>query len=150
MATHKLGPRGETLIKSYERLRLQAYKAAPHETVWTIGWGHTRGVRQGDVITEEQAHLHFLDDVLPLEAALMLVRAPLTPSMTDALISLMFNCGKGAIARGTTIAHALDDRDYFAAWRAFALWTRGGGQHMLGLARRRATEMTLFFEDGLP
>ena len=53
-----IGPRGLDLIKSYEKLRLVAYAATEEERkqgIWTIGWGHTRGVKQGDTCTEAEA-----------------------------------------------------------------------------------------------
>ena len=37
-------------LKLMEGLRLTAYKDAAG--VWTIGYGHTQGVRKGDKITE--------------------------------------------------------------------------------------------------
>jgi hypothetical protein len=40
-------------IKEFEGCRLQAYQDAAR--VWTIGYGHTKGVRRGDRITQEQA-----------------------------------------------------------------------------------------------
>jgi lysozyme len=39
------------LLKKFEGLRLHAYQ--DQVGVWTIGYGETLGVRQGDVWTEE-------------------------------------------------------------------------------------------------
>lgn len=49
----KLSEFGLDLIKRFEGLRLQAYQCSAG--VWTIGYGHTRGVRHGDIIDEAQA-----------------------------------------------------------------------------------------------
>ena len=49
----KTSPKGIALIKEFEGLRLKAYKCPGG--VWTIGYGHTTGVKPGMVITEAQA-----------------------------------------------------------------------------------------------
>ena len=49
----KLSQKGVDFIKAHEALRLKAYQDS--KGVWTIGWGHTKGVKPGDVITREQA-----------------------------------------------------------------------------------------------
>ena len=56
-----LGTKGIELIKSYEGCRLQAYLCPAG--AWTIGWGHTAGVYEGQVITQEEADRMFLEDV---------------------------------------------------------------------------------------
>jgi lysozyme len=48
---------GLNLIKSYEDFRSEAYQDVAG--IWTIGYGHIRGVRPGMTITAEQA-LQFL------------------------------------------------------------------------------------------
>ena len=42
------------LIKESEGLRLAAYLPTAND-VWTIGYGHTKGVRKGQIITQAQA-----------------------------------------------------------------------------------------------
>ena len=49
----ELSKRGLELIKSFEGCRLTAYQCAAG--VWTIGYGHTSGVKKGDKITQDQA-----------------------------------------------------------------------------------------------
>jgi lysozyme len=146
-----LGPRGESLIKSYEALRLEAYMPTKNDRP-TIGWGHTRNVKMGMVINKEQAQIFFREDVQEAIDAIRSLPCALTESMADALISLVFNVGASAISSGSSIGLALraDNPNYFSAWRAFALWTKQGKSDLLGLARRRAKEMVLFLEDGLP
>jgi len=41
------------IVKEFEGLRLQAYLCPAG--VWTIGYGHARGVRKGDTITQDAA-----------------------------------------------------------------------------------------------
>lgn len=56
-----LGECGKKLIKSYETLRLEAYMPTPNDKP-TIGWGHTKGVKMGDVCNVAQAEKWFLED----------------------------------------------------------------------------------------
>jgi lysozyme len=56
----KLSKVGANLIKKYEGCRLKAYLCPAN--VWTIGWGHTEGVKQGQVITQAQADALFDKD----------------------------------------------------------------------------------------
>lgn len=143
----KLGPRGEALIKSYETLRLTAYKPTPND-VWTIGWGHTKGVKEGDTCTEVQAQAWFEQDVQGAERVVDKIGAALTESMVDALVSLVYNAGSGALQ--ASIGKNLKARRYYDAWDTLPLWRKQAGKDLLGLARRRAREMVLFLEDGLP
>ena len=142
-----LGPRGEALIKHYEGLRLTSYDDG--RGVWTVGWGHTRGVHEGMTITEAAAETLFVEDLHPANVAVNAVGRPLTQSMFDALVSLCFNVGGSAVSGRSTIGKALRVGDYIGAWRGFALWTATPGAEV-GLARRRSAEMVLFWEDGRP
>jgi lysozyme len=151
-----LGPRGAALIKSYETLRLKAYKPTPND-VWTVGYGSTRGIREGIVITEFRAEELFKQDTQDaVEAVDYLHRRmsskgfDLTPSMIDALISLVFNVGPSCLSASATIGKALIAGNYYSAWRGFSLWTKQASNDLLGLARRRSEEMKLFLEDGIP
>lgn len=149
-----LGSRGDKLIKGYETLRLVAYKPTPND-VWTVGYGSTKGVKAGMKITLEQANERFELDIADAITAVSLLakkaKVNLTQSMIDALISLVFNVGPSAVQSGSTIGSALIDKgDYFAACQGFFLWRKQAGKDLLGLARRRAKEMELFLEDGIP
>ena len=44
---------GFNIIKKFEGCELEAYKCAAG--VWTIGYGHTKDVQEGDKWTEEKA-----------------------------------------------------------------------------------------------
>ena len=49
----KTSENGIRLIKQFEGCRLSAYQCAAG--VWTIGYGHTTGVKKGQRITQTQA-----------------------------------------------------------------------------------------------
>ena len=48
----KINKRGLNIIKKYEGCRLTAYKCPAG--VYTIGYGHTKGVKKGDTITQKE------------------------------------------------------------------------------------------------
>lgn len=144
-----LGIRGINLIKSYEKLELRAYMPTKKDKP-TIGWGHTRGVKMGDVCTTEQAEEWFRQDT---ERAVTLVNGLIsdtlyspTQSQFDALVSLVFNI-EISIKKGNSIRRYIEKGDIFAACGAIYLWRKQAGEDLLGLARRRVKEMDLFLED---
>lgn len=162
----KLGARGRELIKSFETYRSRAYLPTPDD-VPTIGWGHTRNVKMGDTCTPEQAEKWLAEDVHLSVSVVNNLSVKLTQSMFDALVSLIFNVGPSALKpvknpplktsdMGSTIWNALTGwgndgiPDYYAACAGFFLWRKQKKKDLLGLARRRTKEMSLFLEDGLP
>lgn len=147
----QLGSRGLDLIKRYETFRSTAYLPTPDD-VWTIGYGHTKNVRKGDTCTLEQAEQWLRDDVSSAVKAVnrLVVKVSLTQSMFDALVSLVFNVGTQPVTTSSIIGRSLLAGDYYKGWQSFALWRKQAGKDLLGLARRRAEEMTLFLRDGLP
>ena len=53
---------GIALIKKFEGCELKAYQDSVG--VWTIGFGHTKGVREGDEITQDMAET-MLEEEMP-------------------------------------------------------------------------------------
>ncbi len=135
---------GLHLTEGFESCRLAAYQDS--KGVWTIGWGHTRGVKEGDTCTQEQADAWLLEDVQEaVDAVNRFVTAPLTQHQFDALVDFCFNAGQGNFA-SSTMLRLLNAGDYEAADQQFARWDMCGGVHLYGLARRRAGEAELFEE----
>lgn len=138
-----LGSAGEALIKSYEKFRPTAYLPTPRD-VWTIGWGHTRGVKQGDTCTQPQAELWFLQDVAGAVAAVNGgVKIDVSQNQFDALVSLAFNIG-GFAFTGSTLLRKLNATDIPGAAAQFAVWNKQAGRVLPGLVARRAAEAALF------
>jgi lysozyme len=139
-------PAGINLIKQFESLRLDAYLCPAG--VWTIGWGHTEGVRGGTRITEELAEEFLRHDVATVEQGLAaVIHTPLTQGQYDALVSLCFNLCGGA-RRLPSIAPQLVAKlaqgDYAGAADELLDIDRANGKVLPGLVRRRAAERTLF------
>lgn len=136
----------EELIKKWEDLRLEAYLPTPYD-VWTIGWGHTKGVKPGDVITEAEAQRLFDEDVQWAEDAVnKLVKVGLTQNQFDALVSLTFNIGETQF-RNSTALKRLNAGNYEGAAEAMTWWNKQKGKVLRGLVRRRAEEKEYFLSD---
>lgn len=131
-----------SIIKECEGLYLKSY-LCPAD-VWTIGYGHTKGVKPKQVITEEQANQYLLDDLqVSLGAVNRLVKVKLSQNQFDALVSFTFNLGQGALA-GSTLLRKLNSGDYEGAANEFPKWNGAGGKVLAGLVRRRKMEQDLF------
>lgn len=147
----RISQKGIDFIKSHEALRLKAYQDS--KGVWTIGWGHTKGVKPGDVITREQAEQFIRDDFAWVERTLNadLVTGRDKPLVTqnefDALCSLVFNIGSQAYL-DSTVRRKIKQGDKMAAARAFKMWVYSEHKFVQGLANRRADEVRLFLQGG--
>jgi lysozyme len=134
------------LIKQFESLRLEAYLCPAQ--VWTIGWGHTAGVRAGDTVSPEKAEELLRDDVAMVEADLpKVIRAPVTQGQWDALVSLCFNLRGGAIGLcriAPRLIAKINGGDLAGAAEEFLDINRAGGQVVAGLTRRREAERAMF------
>lgn len=137
---------GKDFIKSYEALRLAAYDDGVG--VWTIGWGHTKGVKPGDTCTKEQSDAWFDEELETFEnGVIALILQDVTQEQFDALCSLAYNIGLGAFSK-STLLRKLNAGDISGAAEQFDVWNRGGGKVMLGLVKRRAGERKIF-ENGI-
>lgn len=138
----KVSTNGLELIKKFEGLRLEAYLCSAG--VLTIGYGHTAGVRKGDVITKGTADKMLVDDIGVFEQAVSnAVTAPLTQNQFDALVSLAFNIGATALTNSTLVKKLNlrhDAADEFLRWRYV------NRVESPGLLRRREAERALFLK----
>lgn len=139
----RLSAAGARFISEFEGFRPAAYWDQ-WGNVWTIGFGHTRGVHQGQRVSREKA-LHILrqDAATAAQAVKDLVDVELTQKQFDALTSFAFNLGGGALAE-STLLKKLNKGDYKGAQHEFGRWTHAGGEELPGLVRRRAAEAALF------
>jgi lysozyme len=161
MTATRTSDEGRRRIKLFEegslepKLRAYADPASGGEP-WTIGWGSTRGVTKGMVISREEAERRFETDIANAER---LVRAyaevPLTQGQFDALVSFVFNVGAGRLGvkdgwvvlkngKPPTLRRKLNAGDYAGAAGEFAKWVYGSGKRMPGLVTRRAAEAGMF------
>lgn len=141
----KISQEGIEFIKEREGLRLKAYDDGGG--VWTIGFGHTKGVKKGDTINKEQAETFLRNDLIEFEGAVdALVKVPLTQKQFDALVSFAFNVGVGAL-RKSTLLKVLNAGDYGRVPNELSKWVKDGGKTVQGLVKRRALEAAMFMDD---
>lgn len=141
MADRTLGQAGLDLIKKFESCRLTAYQDSVG--VWTIGYGHTSGVKSGQTITQAQAEEYLRQDCVKFaayvnNAAYVPVTEQLNQNQFDALVSFAYNCGAGnlkTLCAGRTVAQ-------IAA--SIPSYNKASGKVLAGLTRRRAAEQCLF------
>lgn len=133
---------GRDLIKKYEGLRLKAYKCPAG--VWTVGYGHTRGVTSSTEISQSMADLFLLDDIRPLERYINKLGINFRQGQFDALVSFLFNLGEGNFNKSTLKKKILaggNDEDIAAE---FKKWNKAGGKVLDGLTKRREEEAEMW------
>jgi lysozyme len=139
----KTNAAGLALIESFEGCELHAYQDSGG--VWTIGYGHTDGVTEGQTITQAEADALLQEDVTGTEIEVQsLVEIELTPNEFAALVSFEFNTGALSTSPGLGLINA---RQFQTAWDDhFCLYIHdANGVELAGLVRRRAAEKALFF-----
>lgn len=160
----KTSKAGIDLIKFYESLHdgdltqvgLQP-KMCPAQ-IWTEGYGHAmfqfgkpiKGIENKalayklhKVNTEEEAVALLAIDLIERENDVQqLVKVPLTQGWFDALVSFVFNVGKGNFET-STLRKKLNEGKYEEAAEQFKYWNKGGGKVQPGLVKRRAAEKQL-------
>jgi lysozyme len=148
----RINAEGLQLVKHFEGLRLTAY--LDPVGLWTIGYGHTAGVRPGDTISEVEAERLLLSDLAQFEAGVAgRAMVAVNENEFSALVSLAFNIGLANFARSSVLKR-LNAGNRSGAANGFALWNKGRvhGQLVVlpGLTRRRAAEKTLFLKPVAP
>jgi len=137
---------GISLIKSHEKLRLEAYSdPGTGGEPWTIGYGHTGGVRPGDVITEEQAEMMLQSDLDDFERAVeSLLPIELSQSEFDALVSFTLNVGAYSLETSTLRKRLLaDEPRCWVYQKELPRWNKGRSGVLQGLVKRRQAEADL-------
>lgn len=133
------------LIKRWEGCALHAYPdPGSGGEPWTIGYGHTGGVKQGDVWTQFQADSALKKDVSAIARAIKkMVDGKYTGHQLGAMISLAYNIGLDAFKKSTLLKKH-NAGDYTGAAREFAKFRLASGHVMTGLVRRRADESVVY------
>ncbi len=132
---------GLNLIKSFEGLRLTAYKPVKEERYYTIGFGHYGPDVLPDMkITYEQALDLLRKDVQKYETHVSLSDPVYhwTQNEFDALVSFAFNVGSitQLTARNTRCKKQIAAK--------MLLYVKGSGKPLPGLIKRRIKEHDLF------
>ena len=134
--------KGLQLIKDFEGLRLAAYKCPAG--VWTIGYGHTKGVKQGQVIDQMRADDMLIEDIAPIERLLNSIGINFRQEQFDALCSWIFNLGVGNFSHSTMIVRIGTNASDIEITDQLVRWIKAGGKPLKGLKRRRIAEANMF------
>lgn len=157
------GPDALELIKEFEKGPDGDFAPTPYRCpagYWTVGWGHR--VRPGETFPEPldaagaDTLLRADLERIASDVTISLRNRPeVTQSMFDALVSLGFNIGVGALLNSTLISR-LRLGQWKAAANQFLRWNKarnpktGRKEPLPGLTRRRQAEQKLFLRDGFP
>ena len=125
-------------IKRSESCALTAYQDTVG--VWTIGYGHTKGVKRGDKIPVATAEQYLRQDLALFEAAAGTVRGIRTQGQFDAVVDFMFNCGVGNFNSSTLKKYIEGVRKTWEIQEQFLRWVNAGGKKQGGLVTRRIWE----------
>lgn len=160
-ADHIVTDQSIAFIQGFEGLHLNAYPDPASALAktgkglgdpWTIGWGHTKGVKRGDRCTLDEANAWLREDV---EGAAAIVRdsitVPLTAGEFAALTSMAYNFGylprslKACLNGGVTDkGNVMAPGSYADALLQFPRNCRAQAKPMKGLYRRRLSEACVF------
>lgn len=137
----KISEVGIKLICKWEEFRGYAYVCPAG--LWTIGYGHTGGVKPTDKIDLAQGEAYLRKDLEIVERCLNALELELNQNQYDALCSLIFNIGTGNFLRSTLLKH-LRAKQYDKASAEFLKWRKANGKVLKGLEARRKDEQELF------
>ena len=136
---------GISLIKKFEGCELTAYQCSAG--VWTIGYGHTKGIEEGMEISQEEAEQMLVDELHEYENYInKYVTAPLSQNQFDAMVSWVYNLGPADL-KASTLLKVLNAEDYDGVPAQIKRWNKAGGEILDGLIRRREAEARLFKND---
>lgn len=137
-----INDKGIALIKSFEGLRLKAYKALPTEKYFTIGYGHYGAdVKEGQTITEAEAEALLRADLQKYEGKVNKYSAyNWNDNEYSALVSFAYNVGN---IDGLTKKGERSREEIKKVWTSYS---KAGGKELPGLVRRREAELKLFNE----
>jgi lysozyme len=139
-------------IKVFEGCRLEAYKCTAG--VWTIGYGHIQGVKEGMKITQEQAEIYFESDIMEyLVPVQKEVGQICNANQIAALTSFAFNLGNEALKKSTLLkVIKKTPNDFAEIEKQFLRWdkvtkvVKGKVEYISssGLKKRREKEVDLY------
>lgn len=130
-------------IRRFESFRRKAYQDA--KGVWTIGYGHTADVKEGDCISRKVAEQLLLDDLKEFESYVDSLNICNSQFQFDALVDFAYNCGIENLRTSTLLRYIREGRSEEEIRKEFHRWIYCGGKRLKGLAIRRKWEADRFF-----
>lgn len=135
-------------IKTFEGLRLEAYKPVPTEKHYTIGYGHySDSIKKGARITRDYAEFLLRGDILKTERHINDLNLSIAPHQFDALVSFVFNLGIKNLVESTLLKKIRAKAPAEEIKAQFARWVYSNGKKLPGLVKRRAWEAEQWTKD---
>lgn len=131
------------LIKEFEGFRSKSYLCPAGK--WTIGYGHTKGVKPNDVVDEKTAEKYLIEDIEWAEDTINKYVLNLNQNQFDALVSFVYNVGSGSFSRSTLLKKIKSNPNDLSIRNEFMLWIYADGKPLNGLKKRRKMEADLYF-----
>ena len=142
MAKMKISEEGKALIKKFEGCELESYRCSAD--VSTIGFGHTKGVSDGDSCTQDEADQMLTEDLEEFEGYVdKLVTLDLEQNQFDALVAWTFNLGPTNL-KSSTMLQVLNEGKKSEVPFQMKRWNKAGGNVLQGFVRRREAEALLW------
>jgi GH24 family phage-related lysozyme (muramidase) len=156
MIPNVVSENGLNLVKKFEGLHkvtedgdVRAYRCPAGK--WTVGYGHTRGVKSGLRASVDECEKFLMEDLHEAgNAVRSAVNVPLSQNQYDALVSFVFNLGAGNF-RSSTMLKKLNKGLYEEIPAQIIRWNKarvdGKLTELRGLTRRRTAEAALWAMD---
>ena len=133
---------GVELIKEFEGCKQVAYQDSVG--VWTIGYGHTKDVYEGQLAIKKTIERWLQEDLEEFESYVSkLVKVELNQNQFDALVAWTYNLGPTNL-KESTMLRKLNYGDYESVPDEMRRWNKAGGEVLNGWVRRRDAEANLF------
>lgn len=139
----KISTEAYCAIAAFEGFRATAYKCP--SGVWTIGYGHTKGVKKGDMISYKEASKLLMRDIEEVEDKLASL-GTLTQGQLDSLVSFVFNVGFANFNNSTLKKKVIANRFDKSIGKEFKRWIYSKGKVLQGLVKRREWEARRYYE----
>lgn len=146
----KISEYAEAVMKEHEELRLKAYRCP--SGVLTIGYGHTRNVKTGQIINKDTAEKFFVEDVEAVER--LVDREPFAKDLSqgqyDALVSFLFNVKYSSYQTSTLRRKIINNVNDVTIPDEFRRWVYGTDPvtkkkiKLPGLVKRREWEASMY------
>lgn len=131
------------LIAKWEGFRGKAYQDVVG--VWTIGYGHTKDVEQGDTMSQDEATIHLVAETMEYMGYVhdieMICGYDFTENQIAALTSFTYNVGPRNLVQLTDNC----ERDENTIGERMVYYVNAGGVKYQGLVNRRNEERNLYF-----
>ena len=123
------------MVKYFEGFKAVAYLCPAN--VWTIGYGRTKNVKDGDITSMPQATRDLEEELVEFGNQVQrVVDVELSQNEFDALTSWTYNLGVGNL-QSSTLLKKLNAGDKDSVPSEMLRWNKAAGKVLAGLTTRR-------------